>query len=127
MIFNFSILVQYSIYFVVDHTNVKPAEKHSEEILCGKHTCEYVIHFMQYSMKKYSKLSLKFQIHTGEKPYKCIEENCDRAYAYQTDLKRHRRSVHGIITKTFPCPICSKVFYENKFLTKHLNVHQGNA
>lgn len=67
------------------------------------------------------------RIHTGEKPYQCSEENCDRAYAYQTDLKRHRRSVHGIITKTFPCPICSKIFYENKFLTKHLNVHQGNA
>lgn len=72
-------------------------------------------------------LFLMYQIHTGEKPYKCNEENCNRAYAYQTDLKRHRRSVHGIITKTFACPICSKIFYENKFLTKHLNVHKTNV
>ncbi|XP_055316340.1 zinc finger protein 75A-like [Sitodiplosis mosellana] len=63
--------------------------------------------------------------HTGEKPYKCDAENCDRAYAYQTDLKRHRRSIHGIILKTFECNICGKIFYENKFLTKHQRTHQN--
>ncbi|XP_031638670.1 zinc finger protein 391-like [Contarinia nasturtii] len=66
------------------------------------------------------------RVHTGEKPYKCDVDTCDRAYAYQTDLKRHKRAVHGIINKTFPCTICGKIFYENKFLTKHLNVHNEN-
>ena len=72
-------------------------------------------------------LSSTPQVHTGEKPYKCNIENCDRAYAHGTDLKRHRRSQHGIFTKTFECPICSKIFYENKFLKKHLNVHKEKS
>lgn len=50
----------------------------------------------------------------------CAINDCTRAYMFKIDLKRHQRSVHGIIEKTFVCQICSKVFYENKYLTKHL-------
>ncbi|XP_031638678.1 zinc finger protein 678-like [Contarinia nasturtii] len=61
------------------------------------------------------------RVHTGEKPYSCLINDCSRAYMFKIDLKRHQRSVHGIIDKTFPCQICAKVFYENKYLTKHLS------
>lgn len=58
-------------------------------------------------------------MHTGEKPYKC-DLGCDKSYAYNTDLKRHKRSVHGIIDKEFPCQHCSQIFYENKYLKNHI-------
>ncbi|XP_055297714.1 zinc finger protein 577-like [Sitodiplosis mosellana] len=61
------------------------------------------------------------RVHTGEKPYICqIVNDCTRAYMFKIDLKRHQRSVHGIIEKTFTCKICDKIFYENKYLTKHM-------
>lgn len=63
----------------------------------------------------------------GEKPYKCDinladSTPCEKSYAYNTDLKRHKRSAHGIIDKVFPCEIngCEKIFYENKLLNNHM-------
>lgn len=62
----------------------------------------------------------------GEKPYKCdhlLSDStpCEKSYAYNTDLKRHKRSVHGIVDKVFPCSMCeNKVFYEPKFLRNHM-------
>lgn len=65
-------------------------------------------------------------IFLGEKPYKCDinlpdSTPCEKSYAYNTDLKRHKRSVHGIIDKVFLCEVvgCGKVFYENKLLNNH--------
>lgn len=60
-----------------------------------------------------------FFFRTGEKPYKCDICNA-KSYAYNTDLKRHKRSAHGIYDKVFNCTKCSKVFYEPKFLRKHM-------
>lgn len=62
--------------------------------------------------------------HTGEKPFKCSEDGCDRQFAYAIDFKRHKFKVHGIFTNKFTCPICSKVFPENMLLKKHLKLHE---
>lgn len=63
------------------------------------------------------------RVHSGIKPFVCDINDCSRAFAYKTDLTRHRRSAHGIITKKIPCQICAKIFYENKTLQKHLQTH----
>lgn len=63
------------------------------------------------------------RVHTGEKPYKCTQEDCDRAFAYKIDMKRHLWGQHKIYTKKFECPMCQKIFPENKLLTKHLTSH----
>lgn len=71
------------------------------------------------SFRSTSGVNLHKRMHTGEKPHKCDICN-EKAYSYNTDLKRHKRSAHGIVDKVFPCPICTMTFYEPKFLRKHL-------
>lgn len=70
------------------------------------------------SFRTSSGVTLHVRTHTKEKPYKC--EICnEKAYSYNTDLKRHKRSAHGIVDKTFPCSICERIFYEPKYLRRH--------
>lgn len=76
------------------------------------------------SFRTLSGLNLHKRTHTKEKPYKC--DIChEKAYAYNTDLKRHKRSAHGIIDKEFHCSKCTRIFYEPKFLRAHMQkVHE---
>lgn len=63
-------------------------------------------------------------MHTGEKPYSCSVESCDRRFSYKVDLKRHKYSTHGIYTNKYPCEICAEIFPENMLLKKHMKKHE---
>lgn len=70
------------------------------------------------SYRTQSALKLHQRTHTKEKPYVC--DICyKKSYAYNTDLKRHKRSAHGILGTPYPCTLCTKVFYEPKLLKNH--------
>lgn len=77
------------------------------------------------------------RVHTGEKPHICGIEGCDRAYAYEIDLKRHKFRYDilckhtYIVTHSFSINhmICSFVFVQcawNLFEETHLfNLRQS--
>lgn len=90
---------------------------HKDELPCVCKICGK-------SFRTISGLNLHKRTHTGEKPYKCDICN-EKSYAYNTDLKRHKRSAHGIIDKTFVCERCERIFYERKFLRKHMDKEHG--
>lgn len=101
------------LYHLSEHINAHTNSKPYQCKICNKRFNRHHI------------LSAHQRVHTGEKPFVCDVEECTRAYAYEIDLKRHKFSVHGIYTKKHICPICSKVFSENKLLKKHLESHSA--
>lgn len=72
------------------------------------------------SFTRQPQLRVHQRVHTREKPYKCTVHQCDRAYAHEIDLKRHKYGTHGIYTKKHTCPTCGRVFPENKLLKRHI-------
>lgn len=101
------------LYHLTEHMNAHTGDKPYHCTSCDKK-------FGRLHILKAHQL-----VHTGEKPHKCTINGCDRAYAYDIDLKRHRFSAHGIYTKKHICSFCSKVFPENKLLKKHLESHSA--
>lgn len=63
-------------------------------------------------------------IHTGETPYKCDQEGCDKSYGYYVALRRHQFKDHGIKKKFFTCSICSQDFPERLPLKRHLKINK---
>ncbi|MEQ2218067.1 hypothetical protein XENOCAPTIV_028901 [Xenoophorus captivus] len=58
---------------------------------------------------------------TGEKPFKCKWECCERRFARSDELSRHRRTHTG--EKRFTCPVCLSRFMRSDHLAKHARRH----
>ena len=61
---------------------------------------------------------------TGEKPYLCCWDNCNRSFARSDELSRHRRMHTG--EKKYACPLCGHKFIRSDHLTKHAKRHMSN-
>ncbi|XP_014273228.1 zinc finger protein 260 isoform X3 [Halyomorpha halys] len=81
-------------------------------------TCE----FCGQSFTKF-KLELHRRKHTGERPFKCSEPGCDRAFASKGMLSSHSR-VHSS-NRPYPCDYCSSSFKTAIHLSNHIKIHTG--
>ena len=62
---------------------------------------------------------------TGEKPFACIWEGCEKKFARSDELSRHRRTHTG--EKKFACPACKRRFMRSDHLSKHVRRHWHSA
>ncbi|KAK7807056.1 hypothetical protein U0070_011418 [Myodes glareolus] len=58
---------------------------------------------------------------SGEKPFTCSWDGCDKKFARSDELSRHRRTHTG--EKKFVCPVCERRFMRSDHLTKHARRH----
>nr|XP_027230696.1 zinc finger protein 765-like [Penaeus vannamei] len=61
------------------------------------------------------------RLHTGEKPYKCVE--CELEFTHKSTLLHHMRLHTG--EKPYVCGICDKRFRQRVHLTTHVRLHTG--
>lgn len=94
-----------------EHVNLHTGAKPHECDVCGKR-------FARTTTK-----TSHMRVHTGVKPFKCKVVGCGRDFRYNSDLRRHEYSVHGIFYTKHICHVCDKVFPERKMLNKHLQQH----
>lgn len=75
---------------------------------------KYLMHFMSYCVST---------LQTGEKPFKCEFDGCDRRFANSSDRKKHSH-VHTS-DKPYNCKVrgCDKSYTHPSSLRKHMKVH----
>lgn len=89
---------------------------------------EFICDVCQKQFKKTSHLKRHIIcIHENKRNFRCNFEGCSKAFNDQTDLRKHKNTVHNKSNKElkFECNFCSALFATQSILTKHLKSHEG--
>merc|ERR1719422_249470 len=98
----------------------------------GPENSDHACYWQECSREKKSfkakyKLVNHVRVHTGEKPFECEIEGCDRRFANSSDRKKHMH-VHTT-DKPYYCRVrgCDKSYTHPSSLRKHLKIHGKEA
>jgi len=105
----------------------------------------YTCSVCQLTFVKHNKLKIHFSQHSGEMPFKCSAEGCDKEYRIHSKLRAHEKSHAGYSCdicedqkfstwsalrkhcteahRAKRCPKCDKTFKQNALLRAHLATH----
>ncbi|KAK5650088.1 hypothetical protein RI129_001117 [Pyrocoelia pectoralis] len=92
----------------------------------------YECHICEKRFKQKCQLRDHFNVHTGDKPYKCDFCNPVRGFTQTSSLYVHFRRVHAVVmkncvwevySKNGSCLICSDVFDKHSHMFKHVKDH----
>lgn len=65
------------------------------------------------------------RLHTGERPFVCIENDCGRSFAQVTNLNNHMKTHHKV--QQYVCNQCPSRFVQVSQLNAHLATHDSAA
>jgi len=105
-----------------DLTPPPAKRRHVVELAAIKeHVCQYCGKICDRS----SYLQRHVRMHTGEKPFACTYDGCDKSFAHNSHLTRHERIHTG--KKPFECDHdgCGKRFSDKSNFKVHMHMHTG--
>lgn len=91
--------------------------KHLGELF--RHPCPYCGKMVAANTLKRHKL-----MHTGERPFKCTMNDCDKFFRSTSEVKRHVL-YHHTTDRPYKCDVCGKGFVRKCFLNAHAKIHSG--